>query len=131
MDIAPVLRKYSEIPFERLRIVSQLDELNLPVIRRGIIFIFAGWSGPAIIAFRRFTQVLAALDASRLDLIVLDIDCLSSEAGTALWGENVGGGGETLWVREGAVVARTLLCVPDTESEAHRNTLELLKYRTV
>src|SRR5262249_35695872 len=95
-------------------------------IRRGIIFIFAVWSGPAIIAFQRFTQILSTLDTARLDLIVLDTDCLTSEASTALWGRNVGGGGETLWVRDGAVVARALLYAQNTEPEAHRNTIELL-----
>ena len=101
MDIAQVLQKHSKIPVERLRVVARRDELNVSSIRRDIIFIFAVWSGPAINGFQKFTQVLATLDTSRLDLIVLDTDCLTWEAGTALWGRNVGGGGETLWVHAG------------------------------
>lgn len=121
-----MLQKHSRIPFERLRVVGRFNELKLPDIRRGILFIFAVWSGPSIIAFQRFTQILATLDTTRLELIVLDTDCLTSEAGTALWGRNVGGGGETLWVRDGAVAARALLSAENAESEARRNTIGLL-----
>jgi hypothetical protein len=32
------------------------------------------------------------------------------------------GGGETLWVWQGKVVARSLLCFPASEAEARRNT---------
>jgi len=127
MDIADLLKKESKMPFERLRIARQLDDLHLSDIRRGIVFIFAVWSGPAFIAFHRFTRFLGGVDTAALDLVVLDTDCLSSEAGTALWGTNVGGGGETLWVRDGAVVARSLLYVPDSEPEMIRHTQELLK----
>ncbi|HEX5219896.1 MAG TPA: hypothetical protein VFZ59_10035 [Verrucomicrobiae bacterium] len=121
MDIADVLKKETKMPFERLRIARHLDDLHLSDIRRGIVFIFAVWSDPAFFAFHRFTRFLADVD-----LVVLDTDCLSSEAGTALWGANVGGGGETLWVRDGVVVARSLLYMPDSEPEMIRHTQELL-----
>lgn len=126
MDITDVLKKHSKMPFERLRIARHLDELSVSTIRRGIVFIFAVWSGPAIIAFERFTRVLAGMDSPRLDLVVLDTDCLTPEAMIALWGRNVGGGGETLWVRDGVAVARSLLYVPDSESELARHTQDLL-----
>jgi hypothetical protein len=126
MDIADVLKKKSKMPFERLRVVHHLDDLHVSAIRRGIVFIFALWSGPAFIAFDRFTRLLANIDTGPLDLVILDIDCLSSESGIALWGTNVGGGGETIWVRDGVVVARSLLYAPDSEPELLRHTHELL-----
>lgn len=126
MDITDVLKKHSKIPFERLRIARRLDELSLSTIRRGVVFIFADWSGPAIIAFERFTRVLAGMDSHRLDLVVLDTDCLTPDAMTALWGRNVGGGGETIWVRDGEVAARSLLYVPESEPEMIRHIQELL-----
>jgi len=126
MEIADVLKKHTKTPFDRLRVVRHLDELRMSTIRRGIVFIFAVWSGPAIIAFERFTRTLAGIDTARLDLVVLDTDCLGSEAATALWGSNVGGGGETLWIRDGFVVARSLLYVADSEKEFVRHTEDLL-----
>src|SRR5437660_1235030 len=99
MNIASVLQEHSKIAFERLRVAHRLDELNLSSIRRGIIFIFAVWSAPAIIAFQRLTQVLAGMDTAELDLVVLATDCLTSEDGTALWGRNVGLRRETTALR--------------------------------
>ncbi len=125
MDISDVLKKHAKMPFERLRVAGHLDELGMSSIRRGIVFIFAVWSGPAIIAFERFTRVLAGIDTTGVDLVVLDTDCLSSEAGNALWGGNVGGGGETVWIRDGVVVARSLLYVPEGEAELVRHTRDL------
>ncbi len=126
MDIEDVLKKHTKMPFERLRVVRHLDEANVSSIRRGIVFIFAVWSGPAVIAFERFTRVLAGIDTTGLDLVVLDTDCLTPEAGLALWRSNIGGGGETLWIRDGVVVARSLLYVPDSEPGLVRHTQDLL-----
>jgi hypothetical protein len=125
-DISDALKKHTKMPIERLRVIRHLDELSMSTIRRGIVFIFAVWSGPAIIAFERFTRVLADIDTTELDLAVLDTDCLSSEAGVALWGRNVGGGGETLWIRDGVIVARSLLYLADSEQELVRHTQSLL-----
>jgi len=126
MDISEVLKKETKMPFGRLRVVRQIDELHLAAIRRGIVFIFAVWSGPAYIAFHRFTRLLADINTSSLDLVVLDTDCLSTESGAALWGKNVGGGGETFWVHDGIIVARSLLYLPDSEPELLRLTHQLL-----
>jgi len=93
-------------------------------------FAFRYLERAAFIAFHRFTRFLAGIDTSALDLVVLDTDCLSPEAGTALWGTNVGGGGETLWIRDGVVVARSLLYVPDSEPEMLTHTQELLNEPT-
>src|SRR5215813_9896424 len=126
MEITDVLKKHTKIHFERLRVVRLLDDLRISTIQRGMVFIFAVWSGPAIVAVERFTRVLAGMDTAGLDLVVLDTDCLSSEAGIALWGSNVGGGGETLWIRDGFVVARSQLYVADSETEFVRHTEDLL-----
>ena len=126
MDIVDVLKKHAKMPFDRLRVCRQLNESSMSSIRRGIVFIFAVWSGPAIIAFERFTRVLGGMDTVGLDLVVLDTDCLSSEAGVALWGKNVGGGGETLWIRDGGIVACSLLYLADCEPELVGQTQDLL-----
>jgi hypothetical protein len=126
MDIATVLREHAKMPFERLRVARHVDGLHISTIRRGIIFIFAVWSGPAIAAFHRFTRLLADIDTTGIDLVVLDADCLTAETSRTLWGRNVGGGGETLWVRDGVVVARSLLYIPDSEPEVLQRTRDLI-----
>ena len=126
MDIVDILKEHSEMPFEHLRVVRDLDTLGVPAIQKGIIFIFAVWSGPAVIAFKRFTCVLSRIDTTGLDLVVLDTDCLSPEAGLALWGREVGGGGETLWAHNGIIVGRALLYLPESEPELIKLTQMLI-----
>lgn len=64
------------------------------------------WSGPAVQAFAKLTEVIAKLDPEdRIELVVVDID--GSEALSAV-SEFLGafeGAGETAWVRNGSVVA--------------------------
>jgi len=111
----------------RLRVVSGFEDVGLSAIRRGVIFVFAAWSGPSIFAFRKFTEIVSTLKTDSLDLIVLDIDCLTAESATALFGDEtfrLGGWGETLWVQNGRVVARILS--PDKNEESlreHTNAL--------
>jgi hypothetical protein len=130
LDVAEVLKKHAKMPFERLRVVLQLDQLHVSTIRRGIIFIFAVWSGPAFVAFHRLTGVLADIDTTGLDLVVVDIDCLTAEVGRELCGRNPGGMGETLWVRDGVVVARSALYTPDSEPEMIQHTHDLMDRST-
>jgi len=101
----------SAIPIERLRVVSRFDDLHLPQIRRGIVFVLAAWSGPAVLGLRKFTEAIVEHVTDSLDLVVIDIDCLSQEAIAALFGSSgfpVGGNGETAWVKDGVVVDREI-----------------------
>ena len=128
-DIRPVVQKYTALPIERLRIVSRFEDVHLTEIRRGVVFVLAAWSGPAVVAFRRFSRVMNELPTIPLDLVVLDIDCLTTESATQLFGTDgfpVGGNGETIWVRDGGIVARAI-AAPDTSEQALRaHTRELL-----
>jgi hypothetical protein len=128
-NIRPMVEKNSVLPMERLRVLSSFEEVRLGEIRRGVVFVFAPWSGVAVLALRRFTQVMAALDTRSLDLVVLDIDCLTSETATQLFGSSgfqAGGYGETIWVRDGTVVAREFAAPDANEPLLRRHTQELL-----
>jgi hypothetical protein len=117
-DIRPMVEKYSAMPVERLRVLRSFEELQLSLIRRGIVFVFAAWSGPAVMALQRFTKALKTIDTDSLDLVVLDIDSLAEESAAQLFGNEgftTGGWGETIWVRDGRAVARELT---HTASEA-------------
>jgi hypothetical protein len=108
-DILPMIQQHSTIPIERLRVLSRFDDVQLGGIRRGVIFVFAAWSGPAVLGFKRFTQMLSEFSPSSLDLVVLDADCLNAETATQLFGTDgfrAGGYGETIWVRDGVITAR-------------------------
>jgi hypothetical protein len=126
MDISSVLKKHSKIPFGRIRIVRKFEDIDLRSLDRAVIFIFAAWSGPAIVAFEKWTTALATLELGSLDLVVLDIDCLSPEQMVSLWGKHAGGGGETIWIRDGEIAARALSFYAGTR-DLVGNTVALLQ----
>ncbi len=132
-DIHPTVEKYSAIPIARLRVLQSFDEVHLPDVRRGIIFVFAAWSGPAVMGFQRFTKVIQSLDTRSLDLVVLDTDCLTEDSAAQLFGLpsfTTGGWGEAIWIRDGCVIARALThTAPEFMFEQH--TRELLDDNTV
>lgn len=110
-DIRSILEKHSSIPMERLRIVTRAEDFHLAEMRRGVIFVFAAWSGPAHLGFQTFIQVLSEFVMSSLELVVLDIDCLTNELANQLFGApgfTTGGYGETIWIKDGIVTAREM-----------------------
>jgi len=113
---------------ERLRVVSRFEDVRLTEIRRGVVFVFAVWSGPAVLAFRRFTQVMSEFPTGSLDLVVLDTDCLTAESSTQLFGTDgfrAGGDGETIWIRDGVIVAIEI-AAPSSEQALRDHTRKLL-----
>jgi hypothetical protein len=110
-DIRTMVEKNSAIPVDRFRVVRSFDALRLSEIRRGIVFVFAAWSVPAVVAFQRFTRIMKSIETRTLDLVVLDTDCLTQNSAGELLGDEdftFGGWGEVIWIRDGKVVARTI-----------------------
>jgi hypothetical protein len=116
-DIIPMVRKYSAIPLDRLQIICNPVDLHLERIRRGVLFIFAAWSGQAVMAWQRLTRLLGSRDFEPLDLIVMDIECMTTQEMTQILGRTLHGQGETFWIRDGKLVASL---------EMHKSEMELL-----
>ncbi len=136
-DIRPMVDKHSAMPIARLRVLQNFDEVHLSDMRRGIVFVLAAWSGPAVIGLQRFTRAIQSLDTRSLDLVVLDTDCLNEDSATQLSGGpnfTTGGWGETIWIRDGRVFARVLAhSAPESLMEQHTvqpsTTMPVRKYR--
>lgn len=126
-DIRPALEEYTKLPFNRLRVISSLADLQLNDLRRAVIFVFAAWSGPAVVAFKRFTRILSALDLGSLDVVILDIDCMSFDDVIRLFGHGLHGVGETFWVRDGQICAELSACREDSEPLLIAHTKSLVE----
>lgn len=124
-DIGPVVRNVTELPFDRLRVVRRVADLRLASIRAGVLFVFAAWSGPAHVALRRVTRALSSLDLGSLEVVVLDNDGTTSEDMVRLFGHALSGAGETLWIRDGRIVAEEAACRPGSEALIIAHTNEL------
>lgn len=114
-DIRPTVQKNTELPFERLRVVQTLSELRLPDITAGVVFVLAAWSAPSLKALSRVTRLLSSIDLGPVDIIILNNDCMTSSDMFRLFGQVFHGAGETLWIRDGRVVAE--LSASQSESE--------------
>jgi hypothetical protein len=128
-NIRPTVEKYSAIPIERLRVLSCFEDVRLTDMRRGVVFVFAAWSGPAVMGLKRFTRVMSSFDTHSLDLVILDIDCLTADSATQLFGTDgfrAGGNGETIWVRGGRIVAREIAAPDNSEHLLQQHTKALL-----
>jgi len=100
------LAKYSKLPVERIRYVPDADERVVRAITRGVLFQMAFWSGPAVQAFAKLTEVIAKLAPDgRIDFVVVDIDGSEALSAMSEFLGGVRGAGETVWVRNGLVVA--------------------------
>jgi len=104
-DIRGTVLKYSALGAERLRIIQHSGDFALSGIRRGVVFVFAVWSGPSVQALQRFTRVLATIELGSLDVIILDNDCITDDDKMRVFGHVFHGAGEVLWIRDGQVIA--------------------------
>ena len=126
-DIRPVVEKHSAMPMARIRVARTCDELGLSEIRRGVVFVFAAWSMPAIVAFRRFTKTLSTLALGSVEVVVLDVDCLARETHAQIFGSlTTRGSGETIWVRDGRIVAREIIARNGSEALLASHTKYLI-----
>ena len=100
------LAKYSKLSLERIRYVPDADETVVAATSRGILFQMAFWSGPAVQAFAKLTEVIARLDPDgQIELVVVDIDGSERLSAVSEFLGGVRGAGETAWVRNGSVIA--------------------------
>lgn len=93
------------LPHDRIRI-SRLNELELSTIGKAVLFVFATWSGAAVISFRLLCEALAQNSKTKFPLIVIDADGFNFDAFKTVLGELPHGKGEAFWIKCGQIVAR-------------------------
>ena len=103
-DIGPMVRKYSALPFEQIRLIRDIADFQLAQVRRGIAIIFAAGNGHAVLALERLTRFLAARDLP-IEIIVIDIESMTIQEMKQCFGRQFQGQGETQWIRDGKVIA--------------------------
>lgn len=113
------LAEESGLPETRFRFYPEADELVLGTISRGVLFLFAYWSGPAHMAFKRLSQVVGNLDPNgRLDFVVVDIDGARRICELPDFRGIVHGNGEAAWILDGRIQAVSA-ARPPTDSSHH------------
>jgi hypothetical protein len=128
-DICPMVRKYSTIPCEQLQVIRDITAFQLSKIDRGIVLIFAAWSGHSVIALQRLTESLSRHDLDFLEIKVIDIESMTGQDMNRLFGRVFHGYGEALWIREGKVVAQLEAFEPESGPLILAHTRNLLAER--
>jgi hypothetical protein len=103
-DIGPMVRKYSALPFEQIRLIRDIADFQLSQVRRGIAIIFAAGNGQAVLALERLTRIHVARDLP-IELIVIDVESMTTQEMKQCFGRQFRGQGETQWIRDGKVIA--------------------------
>jgi hypothetical protein len=127
-DVGPMVRKYSALPFDRVRLIRDIADFQLSEIRQGIVIVFAAGSGQAVMALQHLTRFLAARDES-IDFIVVDIESMTTQEMKQWFGREFHGHGESLWIRDGKVIASIEVYTPDAEVLILSNVKRLLEER--
>src|SRR5258708_1472965 len=109
-----MVRKYSVVPFERVKLIRDIADFQLSDVRRGVVLIFTAVSGYAVLALQKLTRFMAVRDQS-IDLIVIDVESMTTQEMKQCFGREFYGHGETLWIRDGKVVALLDAYTPETE----------------
>ena len=105
LDRMGILERDSPLPRSRIRFLAQAEESVVDQITCGVVFVMAFWSGPSRQAYRKLTEVLAALDPEgRLEFVVVDADGCPALHDRAEFIGQMSGAGETAWVRDGRIL---------------------------
>jgi hypothetical protein len=85
-------------------IFPDVQQLTLASIFRGILFIFAGWSGPSVHAWKALTRALGGDRDLDFKVYVIDADELPTDFADHELKVLPHGNGETFWIRDGHIL---------------------------
>lgn len=74
LDGQELLRKYSRLPVDQIEFVAEPTLETIADIKRGLLFLVALWSDPAMRAFATLTEELADLDFHKYRFVAGDVD---------------------------------------------------------
>jgi hypothetical protein len=94
-----------KLPYDRVR-VSSFNQLELTTIAQGVLFVFATWSGAAIVSFRLLCEALSGIPGAKFPIIVINADGFDFDAFKSAFGELPQGKGEAYWISGGQILFR-------------------------
>ncbi len=101
MSFEQSIKKYSgKLPEAQFRIISP-DDFEISTVNRGVLFVFAAWSGPAVVSYQLLCHELAQTQTATISVLVVDIDFIDQEFSSRVFGGALGGWGEALWIKDG------------------------------
>lgn len=107
MDFKENALRRLNIDESRIIVFPPDTDLCLSGITKGIIFVWATWSGSAQLAIKALGKALQILpNQNDIQVYVIDGDTETAERFMNKVNETPEGGGETFWIRNGEVIAQ-------------------------
>lgn len=82
-------------------------QINISGCERTVIFYWAPWSGPSSAAWIELVNRLAESQV-KVQILLVHSDYWTDPACVTLFGPEIGGWGETCWVRKGEIIGREI-----------------------
>jgi len=82
-------------------------QINIAECERTVIFYWAPWSGPSAAAWIELVSRLAEAQVM-VQVLLVHYDYWADPACVTLFGPEIGGWGETCWVRKGEIIGREI-----------------------
>lgn len=99
-----VLKNVGQLPPERIEF-PDFSQLEIRSIKKAVLFVYAGWSGPAILSFQILCQELSSCSSGDFPILVIDAVSHDPSKLAEVFGRVSDGWGDAFWIREGQLVA--------------------------
>lgn len=103
--------------------------INIADCKRTLIFYWAPWSGPSVAVWLKLVSKLAESQA-KVQILLVHYDYWTDPVCVTHFGPEIGGWGETCWIRNGEIIGREVFgrCAPgQTHAERLTRMDELVK----
>jgi hypothetical protein len=104
-DLRETVLEESNPPQDRILFV-EVEDFDVSKIVRGVVTIYAVWSGTSHMAWRHLTSILSRDGSLPFFSYVIDADDLTPEFADATFSMQPHGDGESFWVRDGKIVKK-------------------------
>lgn len=94
-------------------------------MKRGMVFIYAMWSGTSVLSWQVLTEILSKLPELPM-ILVVDIDAIPLDDVEKFLDQFSYGNGEVIWIKEGQKIAMLPWCTARDENAVITHTTDLM-----
>lgn len=98
-----LFKNITEETLSRINIIEQLDDFDIMDVRKGMLSIYAKWSGPSTLNGNSILKLLNDSESKNFEIIIVDIDSARPEKQKEIIGTVCNGYFESVWIENGKI----------------------------